>query len=947
MSGFDLQEQETLERLSTFAPVRVPETGLFDGFARGVGMTTMRNLARTGSAIDLLGSIGPIATDAITGGTVAQDRYFREHDDVWGSAVDQWTLKPGEVGAAGQVVGELASMLPMVLASPGLTLGSLQLSTAEELSREGISPGKAQAAGAAQAAGLGLGIWMPILGQNLWQRVALGGAGFNVLQGIGMRGATEMILEGTPAAERFKAMDLQAITLDALLGAAFGGFVHLSPASRAQGAEMWKRIEGWATELPASQKAAIAALRVAQHLNVDSAAGVPASAADVEAHVQRARTAIEQVVRDQPVQVSDLAEPKFEPDKARQAEAAARVKALNTEAAAVRAIEGIPEPAPRLQIDFNPGLPPEMQMVERRFANQIQGNVDAALQAYKALPATEGGKILNTDLARELSPDYAASLDSRSRYAAAVHEPASAVVKELYERALEQPPGPGELNMVTFTAGGTGAGKTGAITRTPLASEVAQASQIVYDTNLNSVRSAAEKIDMALDKGKRVNILWVGRDPIESLKGALSRAMKIGRTVPIEEHAKTHIGSAATVEALMQRYQGNDNVGFIFLDNSGAKGEVTIAGPELARSYNLENLPERLKETLDAEYQAGRVSEAIYHGFAGHVAQGGDAVSGRGGAGEPAGEHAQAPGRRTGPLPREEVGPAKPPAPGEKFLVYRLGSTEALANRNAGNADSVARFIMGTEDPMGPVASRAGKVFAYEVELEQPFGKYEGLTGARAGKEPAVGRVTRGDEVAYSFPEAGYKMKPIGARSLEDVRAILMKSGHSSFDDAGAKIGARAIRAAFTEPEAPAANRSGAEPPPPPGSRRSGDVAGAEGLDTVAQSEWLAQKASEAGFASVDDMVGKDIGQFLKLTDEWRMDHPAEAGGKGDPLKAEADRIVAERPDAQIRVGTNPDGTPINRGAKDFLDEARANANRAREDASLFEVAAGCLLGGG
>lgn len=341
--SLDLYGAESLERLSRMAPVADPEVGAFDGFLRGAGLTTMRGLAKTGRAIDLLGSVGPILKDAATGGTELQDRYFKEHDEVWGSAVDYWTPKPNEVGVAGQITGELLSMLPMVIASPSLAVGSLQLGTAEDLVKKGVDATRAQAVGASQAVGLGLGIWMPVLGQNLWQRVVVGGAGFNLAQGVAMRATAGMILEGTEAAKEFEAFDGKALTMDVLLGAAFGGIVHLSPAARAQGAEAWGRIERWAENLTPTEKSALVAVRLSQHLNVEAAPGVPKSPADVEAHFNRVKTAMEQMQRGQPVEVSDLPEPRFDADEPRMAEMARRADDLVKEAERARKAEGLPE----------------------------------------------------------------------------------------------------------------------------------------------------------------------------------------------------------------------------------------------------------------------------------------------------------------------------------------------------------------------------------------------------------------------------------------------------------------------------------------------------------------------------------------------------------------------------------------------------------------------------
>jgi hypothetical protein len=163
----------------------------------------------------------------------------------------------------------------------------------------------------------------------------------NVAQGAATRGISGEILEGTKAEGQFKAFDTEQITLDVLLGLAFGGLAHLSPAQRAQGAEVWGRIEQWTKNLKSSDIEALATLRQAQHLNVDSMGGKPVDVTDIDKHVQRTRKAIDQLSRDEPVNVDDLPAPRIEADPVRVAENEARFRDLMAEAEQVRTEEGL------------------------------------------------------------------------------------------------------------------------------------------------------------------------------------------------------------------------------------------------------------------------------------------------------------------------------------------------------------------------------------------------------------------------------------------------------------------------------------------------------------------------------------------------------------------------------------------------------------------------------
>lgn len=343
MSGFDLNQQEIDNRTARMPARTGLEPGAFDNFLAGTGKVTMQTLAKAGSAIDLLGAVGPIVQDKFTGGTEAQDRYFQEHEEVFGNAVDYWTPKPNEVGAAGQVVGQLLGTLPLVFASPGLAVGATQVSTAEDLTKKGVDPLKAQAVGAVQAAGLGLGIWVPILGKTLAQRVLLGGAGFNAVQGVATRGASGVILEGTPGAEDFKAFDPTSLTLDVLLGAAFGGIAHVSPAMRAEGAAWQSKLADWGAKLKPSEIDALITMRQAQHINADSMPGKPVDMADADAHVQRLRQAIDDLANDRPISVEQMPPARYEIDPARQAEAEAEAAKVQADVAEVLRAEVEPK----------------------------------------------------------------------------------------------------------------------------------------------------------------------------------------------------------------------------------------------------------------------------------------------------------------------------------------------------------------------------------------------------------------------------------------------------------------------------------------------------------------------------------------------------------------------------------------------------------------------------
>ena len=311
--SFDLASEQINQRLNSMPLTRTIEPGIFDNFGYGAGMATMRTFAAGASGLHLLGAVAPIVQDLTqnflfgTGKTTNQDRFFAEHDALFKRSVDYWTPRPGEVGVAGEITGALLGTLPMVIANPAAGVAQFQMSQAESFVNAGAGSARANIAAIGMGAGFGLGVWMPILGQNLWQRMLVGGAGANVAQGVLTRGFAGQLLEGhVQEGAAPTAFNLMDITTDALLGLAFGSLAHVSPAQRAQGARAWTQIRNWAGSFTPQEVDALAVLRLGQHKNADSAPGIPQTPADLEAHVERMNESLRALVNDQPVDVQSI-----------------------------------------------------------------------------------------------------------------------------------------------------------------------------------------------------------------------------------------------------------------------------------------------------------------------------------------------------------------------------------------------------------------------------------------------------------------------------------------------------------------------------------------------------------------------------------------------------------------------------------------------------------------
>ena len=173
-----------------------------------------------------------------------------------------------------------------------------------------------------------------------------------------------------------------------------------------------------------------------------------------------------------------------------------------------------------------------------------------------------------------------------------------------------------------FTGGGTGAGKSTALEN--LFPNLSSQAEMIYDTNLNKLDSATKKIDQALEAGRNVNIVYVYRDPVESLtEGALTRAERMkkelgsGRTVPIEEHLKTHVGVREVIPQLMEQYKDNPKVSIGVINNTFGKGNAKASTLEELPMFNPAEMSTKLRNALENELKTGRISKETYEGTLG------------------------------------------------------------------------------------------------------------------------------------------------------------------------------------------------------------------------------------------------------------------------------------------------------------------------------------------
>lgn len=281
-----------------------------------------------------------------------------------------------------------------------------------------------------------------------------------------------------------------------------------------------------------------------------------------------------------------------------------------------------------LRITKGQHLSAEGRQVEARFAADLEAHLEAAIARYSA----HYGKEINADNVRELSPDYApGGMDAvdpvtnaaRTSWGEAVFQPARALSRELYRRALKRETPSHQRRQVFFTAGGAGVGKTTSIRQLPGLAHAVEAAEIVYDTTLSDLRSATERIDQALDTGRMVSIVFIYRDPVESLLGGVfPRAKNIGRIPTLEGFLTTHLGAVEVLPKIAEIYRRNSNVAIAVIDNSRGTAHAAVADvrfvEKMAHKYSHRQLKVKLVQALENAYEKGKkdpasgISEILY-----------------------------------------------------------------------------------------------------------------------------------------------------------------------------------------------------------------------------------------------------------------------------------------------------------------------------------------------
>jgi hypothetical protein len=284
----------------------------------------------------------------------------------------------------------------------------------------------------------------------------------------------------------------------------------------------------------------------------------------------------------------------------------------------------------RLKIEKFKKLTPEQRGVESRAARRIENNIDGYVNQYIKNNTEDGVLTLNTDEARELHPEYAASHRSRAIMGDAVQEPSGAIIKEIFKRELAKPVDP-KHPIVMFTAGGGGSGKTFVTQNVESLFKAKQNSAFVYDTTFGAYESSLKKVHNVLDSNRGVHIVMVFTPEEIAAYQAYERGTDKGRTVPEMQLAKDHIGAPETIIKLSEEFKNDPRVQIQIFENRGVGSNIReMSMDELKKiAYNRkkEEVTSHVKQAIRQAHlnlvRAGKPTyDYVYRGFTGEEAPG-------------------------------------------------------------------------------------------------------------------------------------------------------------------------------------------------------------------------------------------------------------------------------------------------------------------------------------
>lgn len=257
---------------------------------------------------------------------------------------------------------------------------------------------------------------------------------------------------------------------------------------------------------------------------------------------------------------------------------------------------------------------PQRTEVEARVIHRVETDPEPLFELYRRLPASLEGRYVNSDLFKEIFPEYSASPAHRTLFNVPVHNAAAVLANEFFHRQVAAKDPLGRRD-VLFVTGIPGVGKSTSIQRNKVnLSDY----KVMYEGQLANFEQAKEKIDWCLQHGCEVTVYAFHQSPERALQNTFIRFNTIGRGASITAMSNIQGNLGTSIEKLSHLY--HDQVVFCAVDLR-VENFVPQCGEACIRILKSEGDKNDIRKRLEAELErwriSGRINEACFRESAG------------------------------------------------------------------------------------------------------------------------------------------------------------------------------------------------------------------------------------------------------------------------------------------------------------------------------------------
>ena len=262
----------------------------------------------------------------------------------------------------------------------------------------------------------------------------------------------------------------------------------------------------------------------------------------------------------------------------------------------------------------------DRQAVQLKAIHEVMNNTDALVARYRELEDAKGGRYVGADLVKELFDDYNQSREARNRYNAPVHSSAAALAGRLFEQAVTENAQPGR-DRVAFLTGSPGAGKTTAVMRE---GGVSEKYAVVYEGQMFRPEQSFQKLDAAIARGLKPEIIAVHPRPESALENTFQRFDYVGRGASINVMSQIQGELAEGLRLIHEKYGNAVELKIHDTREVAQTGNaVRLKGwqhlPVLQSEGTRDEIKDRLAAELERHRRAGTITDACYRQAAGHA----------------------------------------------------------------------------------------------------------------------------------------------------------------------------------------------------------------------------------------------------------------------------------------------------------------------------------------